>query len=316
MSSFCDISLMSPIRWLKINYTAPAQYNMLHFDDDWAIKVIPQYYLQKPYAQKWQHDNIIYHQFQSQQDPIRLEVYNCKGERISGADQVATVVTTSISTSIFNVYQINQALNTLPSGYYFLVLKIGASDDPQYISECIDLKTVHPDTRLFQYKNSYNRQSMIFENNFEPEFRVEASIEEFSPMCDDKIYIDQSRNAVTLSSFPYRAYDLKVGASYGIPDWIIDKLNRIMGNDSVKIDGKLYVKSDGAKWKPKRETLYPWVGWSLDIQEAMNKSAIRFDEDPGISSDEIMITFNFETAGYGDFDGPASSNIIQVTKIG
>lgn len=315
MSNIIDISIMSPIRWLKCSFAQLPQYNMVHFDEDWYTRVIPQFYDIKNYAQKWQKNDIIRHQFQSTYDPIRLEVYNCKGVKIT--DFVATTVPTLISTSIFNVYQVEQALNTLAEGYYFLVLKIGSSEEPRFISECLDIRTIHPTTRLFQFKNSYNRQSMIFENDFEPMFRCEASVEQFLPMSDDQIYIDQSRNATAVSSYPFRAWKLLIGGTFGVPDWIIDKLSRMMGCDSFKIDGKLYSKTPTAKWEVKREQLYPWSGWAIDIQEAKNKSAIRFDEDNvNTPEDEILISYNFNTGGFGDYNGDAATNLIQIIKRG
>lgn len=312
MSNYVDISIMSPIRWIKLNVAVPAQYNMQHFDDDLAAKIVPAFYEKKQYAQKWQKNDVIYHQFQATYDPIVIELYKCNGTKVT--EWSASTVPTSISTSIFNVYQAESALNTIDEGYYYMILKIGGDNIPKYISECLDIRTVHPLTRLFAYKNSYNRQTIVFETGIEFLFRCEASIEQFQPMSSDVMWIDQSYSNNIVSSKPYRTFQLLIGGQYGIPDWIVDKLNRILGNDSVKIDGKLYSRTAQSRWAPKREELYPWSGWSVEIQETKNKSALRYDEDNPVQSDEIMIAFNFNTAGFGDYDGDAATNLIQIIK--
>lgn len=168
-------------------------------------------------------------------------------------------------------FEVSIPFGSLLGQYFAEISYSGISDPPVTLySEPFEVAESHPDTLLYKYKNSENNFSIIFDTNIEFDFRSEGTIKEFTPSSDDVIYNDQKINSTLLYSIPWRQFKLYATGVEGSPDWLTDKINRIMSMDQKSIDGDYYEKIDGAKWEVIFEVEYPFSGLSIAIMPVEN----------------------------------------------
>jgi hypothetical protein len=118
-----------------------------------------------------------------------------------------------------------------------------------------------------EYRNSRYHEDVIFETGITFSFRVEGAFGFLNPFSADQIYNDQRYNSVVLSSRTYRNFPLSIGGSFGVPDWVIDKINLIFSCNDVKIDSKSYAKASDTKFSFNEEDNYPMRGLSFEVRE-------------------------------------------------
>lgn len=144
------------------------------------------------------------------------------------------------------------------------------TEDWIYYSEYFYIDEAHENTVLLEYGNDVNDFDLFFKTSnaaYTFQFRVEAGVmsEGLKPSSKDEVYIDQVRKVVKLDSVPYNVESWIFGPGKGIPNWMADKLNRILSCNQLTIDGQAYTKDDGAKLEPVREADYPLAGWKIDM---------------------------------------------------
>ena len=180
----------------------------------------------------------------------------------------------------FEWKEIEKTLTGL-SGIFLLKISIlEGENEITYYSEPIEI-TEDENTILLEYSHDENDFDVIF---FEYgsqvskvfQIRVEGgfSTEGFKPASKDSMYIDQTHNAVMLSSIPFNTRELTIGGSLGIPNWLIDKINRIFSCNVVTVDGVGYCKSDGSKFEPTRIAGYTSGGWKIELSESVNQYSL------------------------------------------
>lgn len=133
------------------------------------------------------------------------------------------------------------------------------------LTEPINYQTKQPEnTKLFTCKNKENKGFATFEqSNLKFSLRVEAEITQNTPSVDKVVYTDMEHNPVLLSATAYDTWKFDIGSnSFGVPDWVLEKLNYFMHTDEFKYEGIAYVATDES---------------TLSIQ-AENKYALRFAE--------------------------------------
>ena len=92
------------------------------------------------------------------------------------------------------------------------------------------------------------------------------------------MYQDLQFKPVILNAVPYNTYRLTVGNNIGVPNWVIDKLNRIFSCSSVKIDNVEYTRAEGAKFEPvNRDPFYPSGIWTIDLLKSENPYSDEMD---------------------------------------
>lgn len=306
-NNIIDISLLNPVRF--VNLGGPFK----GFDDDWFTNLIFDFQDPAKYCQKWQKSDVIRLQFYSNFTPISIAVLNCSGNTVNTYN--ASLKITSLLDPNFKVYEVLIDLSGFETGTYYLLLSAGTqTNQSQLISEPFYVDDVIDDSILFTYQNSDNSQGIIFETGIDFQFRAEGIISEFQPGFKDVIYQDQILDNVILSSIPFRQFKLFLGGQYGIPDWVVDKVNRILSCDDWQADGKSFVKKDGTQWTPQRVDNYPMAGWSIDILEGSNLSSKRGSNN-GDPTQQISVIYNIETDLFGTMNDTPSNDTVQITEI-
>ncbi len=256
MAEVFEIALVNPVRFLPEGESDLFELNQ----ED------------KCYLQKFITSDVTKIQILSDFPDITAQVREASGNSLSLTLNVVEI-DTNILDQTFKCYEIEIDFSQLDPGQYVVVIEYenGISTVPvMLISEPIDVQETQPDTMLFKYKNSENNFSIVFDTGIEFDFRVEGTIKEFTPVSDDIIYNDQLRNSTLLNSVPYRSFKLYIGNAPGLPDWVLDKVNRIMSCDEKSIDGAYYEKIEGAKWEVNRTVEYPFQGINTEIMPVEN----------------------------------------------
>jgi hypothetical protein len=148
----------------------------------------------------------------------------------------------------------------------------------QWYSEPISIKSEHQDTIQLVYTNSGNdfdayfgpNQYNIGQTSFT--LRVEGGFRSdgFQPSSIDNAFYDQTHNATMLSSVPFNVKKITFGTNLGIPNYIVDKINRALSCDTVYVDNQLHQKVDGAKLEKTFLHNYPKGIWTIDLVEGVN----------------------------------------------
>lgn len=305
MSNIIDISLLNPVRFVNLG----GVYK--HFDDDWFTNLIYDFQDKVDYYQKWKSTDVIRLQFWANFTPIKVSVLDCSGKTIVSYN--ATAQPSNVVNPDFSPYEVNVSLTGLEGVHYLLLTAGTSTNETQLISEPMLISDTI-DTILFKYKNSYNTQDVIFDTGIEFTFRCEAVLSEFTPGFKDTMYQDQILDNVMLNSIPFRQFSLMAGGEKGIPDWVVDKLNRVFSCDHWEADGKEFVKKDGTEWAPVRLENYPMSGWKIEVLEADTLSSKRGSND-GNPSQQIAVVYNVRTNLFGDFHDNADNNTVQITEI-
>jgi hypothetical protein len=311
-SNIVDISILSPFQWTKEGYANPVIYNTKYRDDWQYPDTIGSLYEQKSYLQPWELTDILPIQILSNYAPHQLELYDCEGNQV---DVFAMAyVATSIEGTGQKVYQALIALNGYDEGTYQFKIKSGSPILETYVSNFFSLKQKHEDTVLFEVTHDENDHDVIFETGIVMKLRVYGELREFQPGADRTIFIDQPRNAVQLSGKAFSTEKLIIGDSFGVPDYMIEKINALFLCSNVLIDAKQWVGNEGARFEAKREELYPMTGWAFELRPAKSGTRKRFVAD-GNQGTPLTITYRIQSRGFGAITTPASTNVIQVENL-
>lgn len=301
---------LCPLKFVPLGKTLDPKYHFIHFDDDWFINQVNFWIHKSNYFQKWQlGDTIPIQCITNGLNTGSLDIYNCNGKKVA-TTALEPVVGTPLQSPL---YQLETALNftslDLPAGVYYVVAN-SPTGSPG-ISEGLNIQANWAMTLLFEFTHSVNRQSMIFSTGYQPSLRVEGWIDQYMPDGKFTTFEDQPADITVIDGIPYRKFKLNIAANDGVPDWIIDKIMRIMLLDKVKIDGKQFTRDIDAKWEQKNTNAWPKRYWSLDIREAENRDGVTLG-DGGTINVGVDIVYNLDTSAFGQNTG--NGNVIQVTQ--
>jgi hypothetical protein len=266
-------SLLNPVKFILYTPDTDSEYLSRHMDDFFYYETIKPWQQRKSYYQPWMNVDTISLQFQSELNPVKISLIDID-------ERVYHSVNMTMGAYVFDnpnlhIYEISLPLTSYDPGLYFLKIEAGPLTDGAYpvtlISEPLEIAAVHKHTVLLEYQHYEYYNDIAFETGFAPELRVRATLKYKNPTSKDTLFEDQPLNLKMLQSKPFRIWELKIGGATGIPDYLADALNRILGCSSILIDGKPYTKSEGAKMEESTQSNYPMRGWSVELRETENK---------------------------------------------
>lgn len=311
-SNILDISILSPMKFVKEGYANPLPYNTRFMENFLYADTIGSLYEQVPYLQPWQKNDIVPFQVLSNYAPHQLEIYDCQGNQVDTF--VMTYKASSIEGTGQKVYEAAVALDGYDEGVYQFKIKSGSPVLETYVSEWFSLKEYQENTFLLEYTHDENDHDAVFETGIEFSLRVHGELREFQPGADRTVFIDQPRNIVQLAGKSFSTEKLIIGDSFGVPNYMIEKINNVFLCSEVLIDGKQYVGNEGARYEASREVLFPMSGWAFEVRPAYASGKKRFVAD-GLQGSPTTITYNIESKGFGPSSSPASSNIIKIEEL-
>jgi hypothetical protein len=104
-------------------------------------------------------------------------------------------------------------------------------------------------TRLIEYRHNRNKQSVIFSEGYHPSFRVECWISDFTPDAKFSAFEDQPADIEIINGIPFRKFKLNIAINDGVPDWVADKISRMLLLSDCTIDGIGYARNLDAKFE-------------------------------------------------------------------
>lgn len=211
--------------------------------------------------------------------PYHIRFINCKGELVK---TVAASYDALLPTG-YRIWYCKIPLWDVPEGKYFIQILCSGFltvKDFFVISEPIEIKETHPGTMLSRYKNSYNDQGIFYEiDAIEFEYRMHARLTELNPSSKFNVYEDQPLNLQLLSGVPFREWKLAIGTeSKPIPDYQMDKIERMLLSDTLELDGTLYTRTEGSKLEPGRTEKHPLSTVEITVREKDNDQDVQVDE--------------------------------------
>ena len=194
--------------------------------------------------------------------------------------------------------------NILEPGIYYLKLSLkhvvgGNTFYDYYTSEPLHVAAEHPFCRRFEYISFSNKLHVDYTDIFFHKY-IEANldIDEVGNVASG--YDDQHNNPRQQSNIPYTDVALSIGYPYGVPNYQLQKLNNILANDYVIIDGVRYVKPKENKIeKTFKNTQYEQYGAKVNIRE--------------YDSSEATLSVTIQPLVL--FDAPAYPYMIQALRV-
>jgi hypothetical protein len=112
------------------------------------------------------------------------------------------------------------------------------------------------------------------------------------------MFQDIEYQSTVLRSTAYNVEKWTFGDGAGIPNWLADKLNRIFGLTSVKINQVEYSRNEGAKMSRSGDADYPLAGWEVELVKSDNPATDQYTTElqsltvdtTGITVDSTSIT--------------------------
>lgn len=299
-----DIAPLNPLRFYQLsdelidfpdsavlnNYNLfDPNYNYRLFDEDFYLRNVPVWDEARFFAQPFQQGDIIRVQFLGLDDipsgvyagnPYTAYIIDCNNKIY------ASYSVTSPSVTLIDGLRIREVeipLFNVQEGYYRVVIRrreIAVTSYREFvISEPIHVKQTHPYSVLINYTNSKNAQGVIFQYGLNFQFRAYAVVKDLEPMSKINVFEDEPLNLTTLSSTPYRQWTLHVGGQTNqVPDWFIDKLERITGCDTMSIDGKQYTRAEGAKLEINRPQGASLSSCKVALRESINDNNLYVEQ--------------------------------------
>lgn len=315
MANVVKIPYLNPVKFYKTERVYPLGKNQYFLNEEWFKDQIPTWYERTRYYQKWQRTDIIYLQVQANFGPVDWQVIDCKGiVMLSGTfNAMLDVPPGQIYTYYDASIQMADSAFTNANGAMYIVLNFGRMGNTilaQWISEPFMVRDRWPETLAHTYtcpKGDYHE--IWFNGNNSFTFRCESRLINFQPGSVSKVYTDQTANIVQLSRRPFRQWTLSVGHSYGVPNWVIEGLNNYMACDTYKVDGLAIVPTDGAGWEAKRVDKYPMSGWSIEVQEAVNRY---YDYSDSTADELVSIAYNIDGKVTGSFYRQPTGSPVQI----
>jgi hypothetical protein len=311
-TNIVDIAILSPFQFTKRGYVNPLPYNTKYRDDWQYIDTIGIFDEVKEYLQPWEKVDIIPFQIISNYAPHQLELYDCQGNQIDVFN--FDYVVTSIDVTGQKVYEATIALNGYDEGVYRFIINSGSPVLETYESSFFYLKQLHEGTLLLETTHDENDYDTVFENGFVAKLRIHGEVGDYLPGSERTLFIDQPNNITQLKGGTFSVESLIIGDQYGVPDYMIEKINQHFQCKTVLVDGKQYVGNQGARFEAQREDLFPMTGWRWEIRAAIASTKKRFSND-GLQLSTTTVTYNIQNKGFGPISNPASSNVIQIVNL-
>ena len=296
------IPFINALQLVEIAPSQIRQYQTRHMDDYLHYNRLNEWQ-SGSYTSPYLRSDSIYLQFQTNTGQPTITVIDCAGNIIIGPQLMIQRQQNPYDPGTY-IYESATSLNACQEGvtYWFKI----TTSTITLISEPILIYEDFANSLLIQYKHRKFYADVIFETGIEMNIRIPGILRQKPPAAKDTVYEDQVLDMTMIKSIPYRLWEVYLGAGIRVPDYMIDKLNRVLGCSSVRIDGRYYSKNEGFKWEQVDEeqnsTFYAYKG---ELREMINRNTNEF----------VVIAGLVDLKGFADTSESASSNITQFEDI-
>lgn len=300
-------SKANPIRFVWENRVKAAPYNDFTMDNMFFQEMIHEWEEPVYYEQKWQTTDPIRLQFISDFSGIELRLTNS-----DTGEYIATSMVQKqqdVNNPGFRIYECDISLTSIPPGNYYFKAILGSSGDTMR-SEPLCIQDKHEGTVFIEYYHRKRKADLIFEKGFRPAIRVEARFDKMEYASKDSVYENQPLNMTLIDSLQYAIYTIVFGNEWGIPDWMLEKLNLIFGFDNIQINGKQFCKAEaGQEFEAITIDGYPMRGYRYNLRESLNRASSVIDTTVNPER-KIIIMSTAHTNIFGDMELNSNDQIL------
>ena len=298
MAQIFDIPQINPLKFYQQSdifgttaYTQSAygsfnpNINDRGIDSDFFYRNLKDWMSKRTYYQPYQQGDTLALQFVGIDDQAGptvsyvIRILDMYGVMVKEVDTTSTAVGSDF------IREVVSSLYDIPDGKYFVQIhKVGLFTDYDFwvISEGIDVKAKHLNTVLIEYSNTSNDQGIFWETNVVMQLRIHAYLK-LGVNSVFNVYEDQPLNLQMLSGVPFREWEFIVGTDgKPFPPYMLDKLNRVLLCDTLRIDGILYTLIEGAKFEVQQPDRYPLITASITLREKENNQDIVIQNIPPV----------------------------------
>lgn len=313
------ISHRTPLKFIPLGTTQ--LYNTIDMDYEWFTKRARQkgYSYVEKYVQKWQSNDNFTLQFITAGVDAYCEVINCNKEvvRVFAATQVPSLYITGE----LRLFEFVVNCNILPQDdelYFIAKFGIGAGEK-QFISEPCIIRDKWEGTVLIEAYDFENKPDMVFSEGYVSKVRVEGGVYKYTPDSSNTSFEDNGRGLVNIQGTLARKFNFLIGGGgvFGVPDWMIDKIARLILLSSFKIEGISYAVEDGEKFEEVASVEgVPTNPWGINVRQVTNSLGLDIDAS-GTGESPITVVYNINTKGFSTTASPANQqdSLIQVVDI-
>lgn len=303
------IPFINPLQW----YLDEPEESERFLSKDFVDWLLPETIL--PWQQKlcwnqpWQHSDTIHDQIQSTYGPLNLRIYKSDDSLIDTIpyNQLAQ----NASDPRFWLYEIDVSMSIYPEGLYYCKLEFGNPVALRLRSNSIYVAARIENSLLLECQHYKFREDVIFETDILLGMRVPGIKKYKSTPSKDTVYENQVLDIETLRSVNFRLWELRIGLARGIPDYVADKISRMLGCSRFLIDGKEYTKNEGAKMERIELERYPLSAWTVEMREKRNRAS-RYYQNETAQNASIVVMLNVDSKGFGADTGGNETVITNV----
>lgn len=312
MANQLELPLLNNFVWVPVNPNQPAKYNT-KFAEDWNFEETIYDWQEKTTRYMPVRAGDVYpQQFTANFAPILIEIVDCLGNVWFSANASQVRANKYVPGSF--LYQVILDTTALPRGLYKGLLTPGGSLADQWKTNWFYVDAEQPHTVLWEYYNNRFHGDVVFETGIKFAMRLPGFFEEKAPGSIDTLYSDQILNQTQLSSRPYELMTHYIGDGGGVPySWIV-KANWAFSCSNVKIDGKLWAKSDGAKWNPFNQEFSRVQGYSIDMRPGINRAS-RIINPTIDTTKKITLVSYIEGSVFGSIDNSGGTIVTPIINV-
>lgn len=298
---------IGPQHWTKLDPNQAAAY-VSRFMDEFRFRDTIRSFEQKVcYIHKWQQTDTIKEQFISNYGPLSVQLKDEDGKSV-GPPVSFTTGQQDFFRPGYYLRTVSLPLGAVDPGYYYWQLTVGSSD--VWVTDPFEVVEEALNTLYTQYKHYERYGDVLWETGIELNLRIPAILEFKAPGSKDTLYEDQPLNETMVRARPFRLFDLIIGDAKGVPPWLIDKINWILGCSDVKFDGRYFTKNEGAKLEENKTDLYPMAGYTIEMREKLNRSSVSYEDDSAVVSYGYAVAV-INTKGFGTGTG----DYVEITDV-
>jgi hypothetical protein len=265
------IPFINPLRFKEKGVVS--EFQTRYFDQHHYKETILPFEENAEYSQPFQLSDQIVNYLESDETSATISIIRTDDDAVIISEAFAAISSTVRDGITYYTYLSNITAEAIGEGNFCAQIQAGEftlESNPFCILEDQE-GTVQI---VYSHKKFY--EDVLWElGDIEMQFRTQGYIKYSLPQRNSTTYDDQPMNLRMLKTVPYGSWAFITDAA-GIPNYMIDILNRVFGCSNLFIDGKYFTVPADAKWELKEEDRYPLRGWGIDLRERDNKSSIDF----------------------------------------
>ena len=310
------IPFLNPVKFYKVDRANISTFFTKHFDDFTFEErnAQLQWNDQVSFKQIWQTTDIIKLQFESEFDPLIVELVDVHGVSVITLPALIGLQNQYFPTTFS--FEVSMSLAGLDTGCYYLKVTGGTGDEQEvYESRYMYISSEQIENSLLvEYWHNRFHQDVIFETGIKFQYRVPGHFGRLTPGRLVEKYKDQRQSPALLSSQAYRKFDLVFGDEFGLPDDEIDLLNRICGCHNINIDNKLWAVDEKDEFEFIDIDNHPKRGVKLIVAEGINRYSSVFTQTTDAGK-KLTYAIMVEGKVWGDLSNQGSSNTVPIFTI-